>query len=157
MHVARAPPPTGPNTTSHGYLQHTLLIEDVLAPPTELRATGWALRVLQADRVTEEPGQLYAHPAAATGSTCVAPAPLAALGAAVAPPLVLVDDAMLTLSLETQNAWLGLGLGLGLVRVRVRVRLGVRVRVRVRVSPNPNPNPNPNQAGRRPTERDAAE
>ena len=74
-------------------------------PNPNQRATGWALRVLQADRVTEEPGQLYAHPAAATGSTCVAPAPLAALGAAVAPSLVLVDDAMLTLSLETQNAW----------------------------------------------------
>ena len=74
-------------------------------PNPNQRATGWALRVLQADRVTEEPGQLYAHPTAATGSTCVAPAPLAALGAAVAPSLVLVDDAMLTLSLETQNAW----------------------------------------------------
>ena len=37
VHVTRASPPAaGPNTTSPDYLQHTLLIEDVRAPPTEL-------------------------------------------------------------------------------------------------------------------------
>ena len=104
VRVTRAPV-SGPNATADAYLQYTLLVEGVEAPAAELRATAWALRVLRADGTTVQPGQLYDHPAAAVGSQCVVPAPLPSLGAAIVPALVLEDDAMLTLSLATQNPW----------------------------------------------------